>query len=228
MNLRRRAAGLLWPNRCDCCGCRIPAEPLLCEDCIRQLAAQRITAADWLRSRTAGMPDWDGAAVCWSYQGTARRGILAAKDGRRGFAAYAGMQLAAAVREQLPDVPFSAVTWVPVSERRRRIQGFSHAELIAAALAESLGLPLRGGLLRDAGSVLRQHDLSAAERAQYAQMRYLHTGTQLSGMHILLCDDVITTGSTVMQCLRLLRECGAAGVYAAAAAATLRTREEAE
>lgn len=226
MTLRRTLLSLLWPNRCDCCGSLIPAEPFLCEDCIRELDALRAVPADWIRSSGVTEPVWDGAAVCFAYRGRARDGILAAKDGYRGFVKYAGDLLAEAVREQLPERTFDFVTWVPIERRRRRVQGYSHAENLGRSLAAALDIPARDGLLADHSRTVRQHALPARARRAFVSERFTHTGADLTGQHILLCDDVLTTGNTLKRCTVLLKECGAASVCIAAAAVRLRSSGE--
>lgn len=48
---------------------------------------------------------------------------------------------------------------------------------------------------------------------------------ELSGKKIILCDDVLTTGSTLNRCAELLKSAGAADVYAAAGATTKLKKE---
>ena len=224
--LRLRLLDLLYPNRCDCCGARIPYDALLCEDCITALDALRVRNDAWEKTHRDAEIPWDGSAAAFAYKGIARRGVLAMKDGYRGFGRYAAKVLADAVREMTDPAALSCVTWVPVTKARRRTQGYAHAELLGRALAEALGIPARGDLLTEHGGALRQHDLPAEDRAVYARLRFQHTDADLSGQHVLLTDDILTTGSTLRKCTALLREMGAERVYAAVAAYRLRGETE--
>lgn len=218
----RKAAALLldtlWPNRCDCCDARIPYDQLLCPECTALLAALRIGYAAWAQTKSA--PPWDGGAVLFAYDSAARTGVLSMKAGRRGFGMYAAGLLAEQIAALCPPEQLSCVTWVPMTKTRRRMQGFSHSELLGTALAASLGVPVRGDLLEEHAGTIRQHDLPAAERAKYAE-RFSHTGRCIDGQTVLLVDDILTTGSTLRRCTALLRECGAARVYIAAVCASL-------
>ena len=92
-------------------------------------------------------------------------------------------------------------------------------------MARALHVPVRGGLLTESDLTARQHDLNRAERAVFSE-RFLRRNADLHGQTVLLCDDVLTTGSTLMRCTGLLRESGAARVFAAVAACRLTQRGE--
>lgn len=216
---------LLYPNRCDCCGARIPYDAAVCGECKAALGALRVTNDAWSRQHSEAQP-WDGCAGAFRYEGAAKRGVLAMKDGYRGFCRYAARVLADAVREMLDPAELDCVTWVPVTKQRRRIQGYAHAELLGRALAAELNVKPRGDLLIEHGGTLRQHDLPAEDRKRYAKLRFQHTGADLTGQTILLIDDILTTGSTMRTCTLLLKDMGAEKVYAAAAAYRLRGDKE--
>ncbi len=212
-----RLLDCFYPNRCGCCQCRIAFDGLLCESCRSELGGLRGSYAEWENKTSDSVYPWDGAAAVFRYQGAAKAGVLALKDGLRNFGYYAGRELAACIRESGAAAEIDLVTWVPVTKHRRRSQGYAHAEIIGKAAAKALGIPASGGLLEEHAGKLRQHQLQAAERVQYAE-RFTHTGQNLSGKAILLCDDVLTTGSTLRRCTVLLKNCGAERVYIAAAA----------
>ncbi|MCR5305794.1 MAG: hypothetical protein K6E36_04760 [Oscillospiraceae bacterium] len=216
---------LLYPNRCGCCKVRIAWDALLCADCLEKLDALRCTPADWLCCHKGEEFPWAGVFTVFSYESAARDGILAMKDGAQNFGRYAGSALAEQVRAAVPPAEIDCVTWVPVSAVRRHRQGYAHAELLGKSLAEALGRPANGRLLKQSDSSLRQHQLSASERAVFG-MVFRRTNADLSGQTVLLTDDVLTTGSTMRRCTELLLEMGAARVFAAAAACRLRRPRE--
>ena len=217
--LKLRMLDLPYPNRCDCCYERIPYDKLLCPACMAALETERISYSDWAADQSA--QPWDSGSVLYSYRDTARNGILAMKEGDRGFAQYAGKQLAAVVETVCQPETISFVTWVPVTRRRRRSQGYAHAENLGKVLAKTLGIPTRHDLLTEQQGTLRQHDLPAAARSVYAQ-RFRYSGGSLDGKRVLLVDDVLTTGSTLRRCTDLLLEAGAESVSIAAACARVR------
>jgi ComF family protein len=110
----------------------------------------------------------------------------------------------------LPGFP-DAVVPVPLAPARERERGFNQARLIAEHLARVLGTPLRAGWLARARRTAPQTDLTAAERRANVQGAFVAAGA-VAGRHVLLVDDVLTTGATVEECARALRVAGAGRV----------------
>ena len=79
------------------------------------------------------------------------------------------------------------------------------------------GLPVRKDCLIQRQSKIRQHELGAKERQEHAKL-YEASEQRLDGLRILLCDDVLTTGSTAQR----LRQMGAADVGFAAGCTSIR------
>lgn len=219
--IRALLLGLLFPNRCDCCLARIPYDALICSDCAAEIDACRLSNDAWRAASSDAALPWDGEATVCAYQGAARAGVLAMKDGKTNFVRFIGAELADSVRRLLPDALPDCVTWVPMAKRRRREQGYAHSERLAKETAKALGIPARGDLLIEEGGKVRQHDLPKAARAVYAN-RFRSTGVRLDGKCVLLCDDVLTTGSTLMRCASELRTAGASRIYIATAACRIR------
>lgn len=211
------ALDLLYPNRCDCCGRFIRYDAALCTRCIAELDALRVSAADW-DCPAAETPLFDGLVTLFSYESTAKNGVLALKNGHRGFCRYVAPLLADAVRDIIDPAEIACITWVPTARTRRRTQGYAHAELLGKAVAAELHCKTRGDLLVEFPTKIRQHQLSAKDRAVFADLRLGHTGADICGQTVLIIDDILTTGSTLRRCTALLREMGAARVIAAAAA----------
>ena len=97
---------------------------------------------------------------------------------------------------------------VPLHRRRHARRGFNQALEIARPVAAWLKLPLQTGLcVRDRNTV-EQTGLTG--RARYRNMRNAFRATcGLSGRHVAIVDDVITTGSTVQAMAHALRSAGA-------------------
>ena len=106
------------------------------------------------------------------------------------------------------------VTHVPTVPGRMRERGYDQAALIARRLSARKGLPYLTLLARTGGQ--RQLGQGRAIRKQQMTDAFrLARGADVRGKHILLVDDVLTTGATCEAAARVLRGAGAQRVSAA-------------
>ena len=93
---------------------------------------------------------------------------------------------------------------VPLSRRKLMERGYNQALMIAQGMAEQSGLPVREILSRH-DRLKNQASLGADERRDNAEDIYeAHIAEADRGKHILLVDDVMTTGATLIACTRAL------------------------
>lgn len=209
----RTAAAFLWPQRCPGCGADSPARGLLCAACdarLQRLALPLCTrcleaGADPLCTRHATHRVWPA----WSYDDRAALVVEALKFGARTDLAFAlGVELARAV----PAAPAPAlVVAVPLHAARERERGYNQSELLAAALADALGVPhLSGALVRDRATRPQTRLGPDARRANVRGAFRVRHPHRLAGRAVLVVDDVVTTGATMAACLDALTGAGAA------------------
>ena len=113
-----------------------------------------------------------------------------------------------------PDI--DAVLPVPLHWRRKALRGFNQATEIAKPIAKSLGVPLVRNVQRKRATPF-QSGLDAAERARNLRCAFMIT-RPASYMHILLVDDVVTTGATAKALATLLLSSGVTKVSVLAVA----------
>ncbi|MCH8179917.1 MAG: ComF family protein [Proteobacteria bacterium] len=126
-------------------------------------------------------------------------------------------QAAAATQPMNAGMAVDLVLPVPVSAERLRERGYNQAGVLARHTARALHLPMRDNLLVRPGQAARLATLDATERRLAIRGSFALTaeGTQaVRGRHIALVDDVLTTGATLDELSRLLRQAGARGVSA--------------
>jgi ComF family protein len=104
---------------------------------------------------------------------------------------------------------FDAIAPVPLHAARRRQRGYDQAALLAASLSERTGIPLRLDLVERIHFRRPQVGLNAAERRANVQDAFA-TISPCTNLHVLLIDDVYTTGATLAACAQALRNNGAA------------------
>ncbi len=214
---------LLLPERCVGCG----REGVLCENCLARLVPIR----EPLCSRCGAPVAWpverctecagrrlsfSRARAAIAYEGPAVDLVRAWKEGgRRLFAPLA----ARLVVGSMPAPPADALTFVPAVHDRELWRGHNPARCLAEQLAMSWRLPLLP-LLARTSTTRRQRGLGLAERR--ANVRGAFRATDGPPRHVVLVDDVYTSGATVTAAARALRAAGASRVDVVTLARTLR------
>jgi len=113
---------------------------------------------------------------------------------------------------------FDVIVPVPLHPARRRERGFNQAELLARSLSRLTGLPVMLVLER-VRYTTTQTAFDRTERMENLRNAFrLRPARNVRGSRVLLVDDVLTTGSTLSECARVLKESGASSVHAATAA----------
>jgi predicted amidophosphoribosyltransferase len=161
---------------------------------------------------TLGAPTMGPFPACFDYAG-AGRSLVAALKYRNGrtLAPWLAERLAGLVGEEAVDV----VTWAPTGADRRRRRGFDQGEVLARALGRQLRAPVRRLLARPAASG-PQTGRSRSERLAGPGF----VARQPVCGHVLVVDDVVTTGATLRAAQAALIVAGAVSVKCVAVAAT--------
>ncbi|HEX8679703.1 MAG TPA: ComF family protein [Chthoniobacterales bacterium] len=113
---------------------------------------------------------------------------------------------------------FDTVVPVPLHPARQRERGFNQAELLAEVVCADAGLQLHPALERIRYTTT-QTAFDRAERMENLRGAFrLRRKADVRGSRVLLIDDILTTGSTLSECARVLKANGAVSVHAATAA----------
>lgn len=96
---------------------------------------------------------------------------------------------------------------IPLDKKRLKWRGFNQAEEIAKELSKFFKIPLFNNILIKIKGTLPQVDLSEKERRENVKNNFLVKNKNLiQNKKILLIDDVYTTGSTMEECARVLKQ----------------------
>jgi len=199
----------VMPLRCVFCGARTrEPEKHVCSGCdadLPRIASPPPPASSPLDAEVAPL----------AYEFPVDAAIKALKFQRKLFYAPAFLGLLCAAIRMLPD-GIDAVLPVPLHWRRRWFRGFNQAHEIAKPVAKKLGVPILGNVRRKRSTAF-QSGLSARERANNLRAAFAVRG-ELFCEHVLIVDDVITTGTTVRQLARVVKKAGVNRVSALAIA----------
>lgn len=102
---------------------------------------------------------------------------------------------------------------VPLHQKRFKWRGFNQAELLAKEVADQFNLKINKDNLQRIKHKKAQAKLGAEERSQNIKDCFVWCGDALIGKNIILIDDVATTGSTLNECAKVLKENGAGEVW---------------
>ena len=217
MGIWRRALDLLWPRNCEICGRPVDREArYICAECLNRIPFVR---------PEDGMYEIDDAASAVRFECETREIINGYKFKnsiwlRDDFVDW----IEAAVRSRFDVAAIDAVIAIPTTLSHRINRGYNQSALLAESLAKRLDRCFLGRAVARTGHPKRQSSLSEEERAENVKGTFVVRKPELvRGRTILLVDDIMTTGSTLSECAKTLKDAGAWRVWSVTLARSVRT-----
>lgn len=103
---------------------------------------------------------------------------------------------------------------VPLSRKRLRGRGFNQAELLASVISKKIGIPVLNKNLLRTRATEHQTKLGKIQRQENVKGAFkIIDSSMIRGKTLLLIDDVYTTGATLNECSKVLKEAGASRIY---------------
>jgi competence protein ComFC len=104
---------------------------------------------------------------------------------------------------------------VPLHKSRYRERGFNQSEIIAEEISKITDVPVLKNALKRKKNTKDQTNLSPQQREENVSGAFAVTQPEMvNGKRIILVDDVITTGATLNECARMLKQAGAEKILA--------------
>lgn len=217
---------LLYPPRCPICDgiveedggicpeCRKKViwvgEPV-CKKCGKPLLNQR---AEYCHDCGRKRHSFVQGKALWVYEGKARESVCRFKyQNKREYGEAYAREIAGQYGHWIASRGVEAIVPVPLHRKKRRIRGYNQAEILARNLGALLGIPARADLLVRTRNTAPQKTLNDTERKNNLKGAFISTKNVVQLKHILVVDDIYTTGSTVDAVSSVLLDAGAAKIF---------------
>lgn len=214
---------LLFPHVCvSCREMLLPDEKILCTGCLGDierfpsLAASSQAFTGLLENHYPAMELPRHAASFCYYRNDGPVGRVVHAMKYRGVyraCTWLGERIAEMFLQAGETWDVDAVVPVPLHPSRKAERTYNQSELIAAAIARVLELPLRTDLLKRSLATRSQAGLSARARRDNMERAFRPGRNVLPGSRLMLVDDVITTGATVHAAMQTLLGAGVSEVF---------------
>lgn len=226
----RAFLSLIYPPSCEACGIGVEHPHYLCDRCAAE--AVRIEApfcqvcSEPFRGAITGQFTcancvgrefhFTHAVARYRFDGVVRDFIHRFKYSREFHLRHPLASWAADALEddRIREQPVDALAPVPLFVARERFREFNQAAILARLIGKRAGIPVSECLIRTRNTTSQvRHDRKRRMENLRNAFKMRHS-TDVRGRHVVLVDDVLTTGSTLDECARVLLSGGAASVRA--------------
>jgi len=206
----------LYPPAClVCCG-SVPGRDLICHSCVRTITDYSYQYNPSHRTVTYV----DTLSILLPYNYECRRLVHALKyHGMHSIGVVLGNLMARKTLKKFPLPENTCLVPVPLHPSKLNDRGYNQSERLAEGFASFTGHKIMTDLLVRKRNTGTQTSLDHHERVLNVRDAFHYTGEKLlSGRPTVLIDDVMTTGSTISQCAKALKEGGAGKITVAVVA----------
>ncbi len=201
---------LIYPPTCGICGKL--NENFLCKKCEKILESEAVFGVDKyekmkIENMSKDKKYFNEHLYIFLYQGIIRRIILKYKFQEESYLYKTFVNFLLKNENFFEKIKkYDTIVPVPISRKRLKSRGYNQSELIAKEIAYNSNLALETECLYKVRNIVEQSKLNKEERLKNIQGVYeLVSKEKLYKKKILLIDDIFTTGSTVNECAKVLR-----------------------
>ena len=192
---------LIYPNVCGFCG-KID-ENCLCKECEDKVNRDLIYGTEDIKDKF-----FEKQIFLANYDGEFRNNILLYKFGDKSFM-YKTFSKLILKNKKICDTlkSYDIIMEVPIHKKRRAERGYNQSELIAKEIAKNIKEIKYESILIKIKNNERQSNLNKEDRTENVKNVYEVKNKQIiDGKRVILFDDIYTTGNTVNECSRILKE----------------------
>ncbi len=204
---KEKILSLIYPPICIFCENLTHENDLVCDTCKKNVK---------INTSVRPLLEFEEVIYCISpfeYKSKAKDAACKFKFyGHRNYAKYFSEIISGEIIKNFPNLKFNFITATPLSKKRKQERGYNQSEWLAKSLGEKLNLEYEESLIKIKDN-FPQHELPFNERILNVRGVYkVNNLVNIRGKNILLCDDIITTGNTLKECVKILKRSGAKNI----------------
>ena len=218
-------AQLLFPRHCPVCDrIVIPWGEKICLDCLKRLkllespwcmqCGKKLAApGEYCRDCGPGKHSYIRGRSLYEY-GSAAKSIYRFKyGGRQEYAAFFGEQIVEYLGDFLRAARPEGLVPIPLHPRRRAGRGYNQAELLAREIGARTGVPVYADWLLRVKNTIPLKQLSPKERQNNLKKAFKIAGNDVKLKTVVIVDDIYTTGATIDEAAKVLKQAGVERIY---------------
>lgn len=213
--LKQGITHLFYPRLCEGCNkALLGAEEVLCIGCCMHIpeTGYHIFENNETALRFAGRVPFSHATsfAYFSNDGLLQHLLHGLKyRGKKEIGEFLGQKFAQSLKSSGWASKIDLIVPVPLHKAKKASRGYNQSMLIAEAIGEQLNIAVSDDVLLRTRTTETQTKKSRSERIENMAGAFkIKDNTNLAGKHILICDDVLTTGATIEACAQALLSCG--------------------
>lgn len=197
---------IIYPKRCFWCMKKINENlTYTCEKCSNILEYRLNECLDVVMHDSY----FDRLISCFLYKGEIREKILKFKFFNKPFLGKVFSKYIAYILKK-KDISIDLIVPVPMYYMRYFVRGYNQSEILAKVISDEVGVRFSSNVLKKIRKSRVQSTLNAKDRKNNVMNTYsVNKKNEILGKSILLVDDIYTTGATVDECSKVLKENGA-------------------
>lgn len=211
LSVFRDFISFFYPDTCYACGNSLfRHEKVLCTQCLQHLPKTNyhLHPGNPLDKVFWGRVKIEQATALYYYSkgGKVQHLIHQLKyKGKKEVGIYLGKLLGTELKELPAYHDISAVLPVPLHPRKQRKRGYNQSEQFAIGLSEAMGIRMEAGsFIRKVATETQTKKSRLARWENVKEIFAVTNPVSIEGRHLLLVDDVVTTGATIESCASVL------------------------
>ena len=214
----------LYPN--TCCFCGKVSRKSLCEKCEKEIIYVeeprckrcgkpiRTKEAEYCLDCEARVFAYEQGKSVWVHSGKVRWSIYQFKyHNRRIYGKYYAKEMLRLYADKIREWKIEMIVPVPLHRKRKRQRGYNQSEILARIISKNLGVPLGNHVVIRKKNTKPQKSLQHDDRRKNMKDAFQVVRLDKGIRNILVIDDIYTTGNTIHEVAKCLRDAGAQKVF---------------